>query len=76
MSDEQYLVELDREICMGAGVCVSYAADTFAMGSDATAEVRTPIVTEMSDVEVAASGCPTGAITLMRSVEGADRDER
>lgn len=76
MPDGQYVVELDREICMGSGVCVSYAADTFAMGSDALAEVRTPIVTEVSDVEVAVSACPTGAITLTRSAEGVHRDER
>jgi ferredoxin len=75
MPEEQYVVELDREICMGSGVCVSYAADTFAMGSDAAAEVTTPIVTDVSEVEVAASGCPTGAITVTRRTVGAGNDD-
>ncbi|MEE2059342.1 ferredoxin [Rhodococcus artemisiae] len=73
MPEEQYVVELDREICMGSGVCVSYAAGTFAMGSDAAAEVTTPIVTDVSDVEVAASGCPTGAITVTRRTVGSGK---
>jgi ferredoxin len=64
MSEEQYVVELDREICMGAGVCVVYAADSFTIGHDAKGQVTTPVVTSPSDVEVAASGCPTGAITV------------
>ncbi|MGX6508546.1 ferredoxin [Rhodococcus sp. SJ-2] len=75
MPEEQYVVELDREICMGSGVCVSYAADIFAMGSDAAAQVTSPIVTDVSDVEVAASGCPTGAITVTRRTLGAKSND-
>lgn len=70
MPEEQYVVELDREICMGAGVCVAYAADNFTIGNDAKGEVRTPVVTSASDIEVAASGCPTGAITVALRSEG------
>ncbi|WP_060653458.1 ferredoxin [Rhodococcus pyridinivorans] len=64
MREEQYVVDIDREICMGSGVCVSYAADVFVIGNDAKADVRQPVVTKSADVEVAVAVCPTGAITL------------
>ncbi|WP_068158371.1 ferredoxin [Rhodococcus phenolicus] len=75
MPENRYVVELDQEICMGAGVCVSYAADTFAIGPGPKAELVHP-VTNISDVQVAASGCPTGAITVRDSQEGPTRDGR
>jgi len=71
MSEQQYVVDLDQEICMGSGVCVSYAPEAFAIGSDAKAVVLQPISTRSQDVDVAVSACPTGAITLARRSGGA-----
>jgi ferredoxin len=74
MSEQQYVVDLDQEMCMGSGVCVSYAPKAFGIGSNAKAVVVQPIAANSRDVEVAVSACPTGAITLTRRPDGAADD--
>lgn len=77
MSDEHYSVVIDPELCMGSGVCVAYVADAFTIGSDTKAAVQNPVAADRADIEIAASACPTGAITVTTQREGgAGEDER
>jgi ferredoxin len=64
------LITVDRQLCMGSGVCVAFAPATFAHDDDTKAVVVDPAGDPMTDIKAAAEGCPTGAITLVEH-EGA-----
>jgi ferredoxin len=57
-------VSVDREMCMGTGVCIAFAPRTFAHDSETKAIVLDPAGDTKADIEAAAEGCPTGAIML------------
>jgi ferredoxin len=63
-------VSVDRELCMGSGVCIAFAPGTFAHDAETKAIVLDPTGDPAADIEAAAEGCPTGAITLANE-EGA-----
>lgn len=64
MSDPTYAIQIDREVCIGSGVCTVYAAGTFALGDDTKSTVITPSTDGLERIREAAASCPTGAITL------------
>ena len=57
-------VAVDRELCMGAGLCVLYAPGTFAHDAEAKAYVVDAPTDDLDTVRTAASACPTAAITI------------
>lgn len=58
-------VEIDRNACIGCGVCVDTCADTFAMDQNHIAIVmREPDTNHEACAKAAESGCPTSAIVL------------
>jgi ferredoxin len=59
-------IEVDRELCMGSGVCIAYAPATFAHDAETKAVVVDPSGDAPSEIRTAAEGCPTGAIAVKK----------
>ena len=57
-------VTADRDICIGSGVCVVYAPDSFTQDADAKVLVLRPNDDADDRVRAAVEGCPTSALTL------------
>jgi ferredoxin len=58
-------VVVDRETCMGSGMCIVYAPHTFAHDEEAKAVVQHPSGDPMDAVRAAVEACPTGALALV-----------
>jgi ferredoxin len=56
-------VEVDREVCMSAGVCEMEAPEVFELDADGVLQVGE--LTDLAAVETAVRACPTGALTLV-----------
>ncbi len=56
-------VVVDREVCMGAGVCEMEAPEVFELDADGVPQVHEPV--DLAVVETAVRACPTGALQLM-----------
>ena len=68
MSDQlPYRIEIDRDACMGSGVCSVYAPETFDLDDDTKSTVIDPAGNPLEQIEAAAAGCPTGAIKVIRT---------
>jgi ferredoxin len=64
-----YTIEIDRDTCMGSGVCSVYASKTFSIDEETKSIVIDPAGDPFEQIESAAGGCPTGAITIRRHDE-------
>lgn len=64
MTDLPYTIEIDREICMGSGVCTVYAAATFEIDDETKSTVADPAGDPLDRIQMAAQACPTRAITV------------
>jgi ferredoxin len=62
-----YRIEIDRDTCMGSGVCAVYASRTFDLDDDTKSTVVDPAGNPLEQIEAAAAGCPTGAIRIVRA---------
>jgi len=56
---------------MGSGVCLVYAPGTFAQDSEPKAVLVDPITDSIEQIRVAVEACPTGALSISTSDEGA-----
>ena len=56
-------VVVDREVCMGAGVCEMEAPEVFELDADGVLQVHE--ITDVTAVETAVRACPTGALQLV-----------
>lgn len=62
-------IEVNKDACIGCGVCTAIASDVFTFGDDGLAELKDSVDvssvkdTLEEDVIDAAEGCPTSAIT-------------
>ena len=56
---------------MGSGMCIMYAAATFAHDDETKAVVIDPEGDSLEDLRNAVEACPTGAIRLEDQEEGA-----
>ena len=54
---------VDKELCIGCGLCTSIVSDVFAMNADDKAEaVSDTTDTNGESVKLAIAGCPVAAI--------------
>jgi ferredoxin len=63
MADWEIVV--DRDVCMGSGVCFVYAPNTFEIGDDAKSSVVNPDGDAITAIRAAVEGCPTRALRLI-----------
>jgi len=59
-------IRIDPEKCMGSGNCSFWAPATFELGDDGIARVTDPGGDPEDKVVVAAKGCPTQAIAVLK----------
>jgi ferredoxin len=64
-----WTVHVDRNVCMGSGMCVLYAAGYFDIDDEAKAVFTKPPGASIDDVRTALEACPTGALTLVEDGE-------
>jgi len=64
-----YRIEINRNLCMGAGECVYSAPQAFALDEDEKAIVLDASAATDEQIETAVRGCPNFAIRTYR-VEG------
>ncbi|MGH3437156.1 MAG: ferredoxin [Sciscionella sp.] len=62
-SGEAWRIDVDRETCIGSGVCVGNAPDRFRFVDDKSQPVRSVVGVNQSVLDVAES-CPVEAITV------------
>ena len=58
-------IVVDRELCMGSGMCIVYAPNTFAHDDETKAVVIDPPGDPIEAVRTAVEACPTGALRLV-----------
>jgi ferredoxin len=63
MADWDIIV--DREICMGSGMCYMYASETFDIDESAKAVVKNVDGDSIENIRTAIEACPTGALRLI-----------
>lgn len=57
-------LSVDHELCLGSGMCIVYAPNTFAHDEQAKAIVVDPDGDPIEAIRNAVEGCPTSAIRL------------
>ena len=62
-------IAIDTERCMGSGNCSFWAPGAFDLNDDGVAVVIDADAVPEEKIVLAAQGCPTQAITLMRDGE-------
>jgi ferredoxin len=67
---DRTLIEVDRAVCMGSGVCIMYAPGTFGHDDETKAMVIDAAGDPIESIRTAVEACPTGALSLSRG-EGA-----
>jgi ferredoxin len=58
-------IVVDRELCMGSGMCIVYAPSTFAHDDETKAVVIDPEGDPIDAIRNAVQACPTSAIRLV-----------
>ena len=62
-------IEIDRDACMGSGNCGFWAPGVFDLDDDGIAFVVDPAAQPEDRIVLAAQGCPTQAISVVRDGE-------
>ena len=63
------LIEINREVCMGSGNCSFWAPGVFDLDDDGIAILVDIDAAPEEKIVLAAQGCPTQAITLLKDGE-------
>jgi ferredoxin len=66
-------IVVDRELCMGSGMCIVYAPGTFAHDAETKAIVVDPQGDPIDAIRNAVQACPTSAIRLENDAENSER---
>lgn len=53
---------IDKNLCIGCGICVTIAPKTFKLGADGKAEVIEPVGDKEETIKEAIDSCPVSAI--------------
>ncbi|MFC5747757.1 ferredoxin [Actinomadura rugatobispora] len=69
-------VTVDRELCLGSGMCIVYAPETFAHDDEAKAVVVDPAADSLDALRTVVDACPTGAIRLTDHAPDTDGAEK
>ncbi len=64
-------VTVDRELCIGSGMCVVYAEHTFVHDDEAKAVVLEGSSDPIDAIRVAVEACPVSALQLVTDEQGA-----
>ena len=64
-ADAVPMIVVDRELCMGSGMCIVYAPGTFAHDDATKAVVVDPAGDPIEAIRNAVQACPTSAIRLL-----------
>ncbi|MFC5720023.1 ferredoxin [Streptomyces gamaensis] len=60
----RWRVEVDRDVCVGSGMCAALAPDSFALGPDRRSRPLEEETDPREDVLEAAENCPVEAISV------------
>lgn len=60
-----WTVEIDETACLGCGVCLSSAPDSFTQDDAGQAVLRQPPADSLDRIQLAIDSCPTGALRLV-----------
>ena len=60
----EWSIDIDRERCIGSGVCVMYAPDHLTQDADGTARSLGDVIGDLDSIEIAIEACPTGALAV------------
>ena len=63
--EENWRVEVDRDACMGSGICMVYAPGSFVHDDDTKAVFQVTPGDGLDAVRASVEACPTGALTLI-----------
>ena len=63
-------ISIDRDVCIGSGMCVMYAGGTFGQDEQTKAVVTDPEGDPAETVRIAVEACPTGALRIIEDQEG------
>ena len=63
MADWEIVV--DRDLCMGSGMCFMYAGSTFDLDDSAKSYVKDAEGDPVETIRIAVEACPTGALRLV-----------
>jgi ferredoxin len=59
-----WTIEVDRDRCIGSGMCLVYAPGTFAHDAETKAVVDLASADDVETIRTAVEACPTGALEL------------
>jgi ferredoxin len=62
-----YSITVDRDLCIGSGMCVAYAPGTFDQDDDAKSVLLTPSTDTLEAIRSAIDACPMRALQLHES---------
>jgi ferredoxin len=57
-------ITVDREVCIGSGMCSVYAAATFTQDDTAKVVLLDPAGDDPESIRTAVDACPTHALTI------------
>jgi len=57
-------VTVDKDKCIGCGLCVSLAPKSFKLGEDGKSQIIEPVGDDLETIKNAAESCPVGAIKI------------
>jgi ferredoxin len=60
-----WTIKVDRDRCMGSGMCLVYAPGTFEHDDHTKAIVVDPAGDPIGSIRTAVEACPTGALQLI-----------
>ena len=66
MTDSDFVVEVDRDLCVMAGSCSLHAPNTFSYDDNGVVVLGDPTASTEEELVKAEFECPSGAIQLRR----------
>ncbi|ALC23483.1 ferredoxin [Streptomyces pristinaespiralis] len=67
---DRWRVEVDRTLCIGSGMCVGHAPDSFDLDAARQSHARATTADADEKLLAAAENCPVEAITLTAADSG------